>query len=98
MDELSAVLRQIMVLYDMPEAQNVSGMNICSVYVRNTRCMMIIWYNMLSICQKHKIYMIIIWYDMVREGFKNPRHGNFPLGGYPPPAPGASTDEIFPKS
>ena len=35
---------------------------------------------------------------IVREGFKNPRHGNFPLGGYPPPAPGASTDEIFPKS
>ena len=23
----------------------------------------------------------------VREGFKNPRHGNFPLGGYPPPPP-----------
>ena len=23
----------------------------------------------------------------VREGFKNPRHGNFPLGGYPPPRP-----------
>ena len=21
----------------------------------------------------------------LREGFKNPRHGNFPLGGYPPP-------------
>ena len=33
---------------------------------------------------------------MLREGFKNPRHENFPLGGYP--APGASTDEIFPKS
>ena len=32
----------------------------------------------------------------VREGFKNPRHGNFPLGGYPPP--GASTDDNFPKS
>ena len=32
----------------------------------------------------------------IREGFKNPRHGNFPLGGYP--APGASTDEIYPKS
>ena len=33
--------------------------------------------------------------DFIREGFKNPRHGNFPLGGYPP---GASTDKIFPKS
>ena len=65
MDELSAVLRQIMVLYDMPEAQNISGTNICSVYVRNTRCMMITWYIMLSMCQKHKIYMIITWYDMV---------------------------------
>ena len=32
----------------------------------------------------------------IREGFKNPRHGNFPLLGYPPP--GASTDKIFPKS
>ena len=28
---------------------------------------------------------------VVRGGVKNPRHGNFPLGGYPPP--GASTDE-----
>ena len=54
-----------MVLYDMSEAQNISGMNIFSVYVRNTRCMMITWYIMLSICQKHKIYMIITWYDMV---------------------------------
>ena len=55
----------IMVLYDMSEAQNISGTNICSVYVRNTRCMMITWYIMLSMCQKHKIYMIITWYDMV---------------------------------
>ena len=23
----------------------------------------------------------------IREGFKNPRPGNFPLGGYPPPPP-----------
>ena len=33
---------------------------------------------------------------MIREGVKNPRHGNFPWGG--PPPPGASTDENFPKS
>ena len=32
----------------------------------------------------------------LRGGVKNPRHGNFPLGGYPPP--GASMDENFPKS
>ena len=32
---------------------------------------------------------------VIREGFKNPRHGNFPLGGYPPRA---FTDKIFPKS
>ena len=25
--------------------------------------------------------------EVLREGFKNPRHGNFPLGGYPPPPP-----------
>ena len=31
--------------------------------------------------------------SQVREGFKNPRHGNFPLGGYP--APGASTKTAF---
>ena len=35
----------------------------------------------------------IAWCD-IREGFKNPRHGNFPLGGG---TPRASTDEIFPK-
>ena len=41
--------------------------------------------------------VIDIFRSPLKEGFKNPRHGNFPLGGYPP-APGASTDEIFPKS
>ena len=25
--------------------------------------------------------------DVVRGGFNNPRHGNFPLKGYPPPGP-----------
>ena len=34
---------------------------------------------------------------MVREGF-NISNGNFPLKGHPSPRPGASTDEIFPKS
>ena len=33
-----------------------------------------------------------------RGGVKNPSHGNCPLGGYPPPPPGAITDDIFPKS
>ena len=49
----------------------------------------------LAMMMMMKLMVIMV---MVREGFKNPRHGNFPLGGYPPPAPGASTDEIFPKS
>ena len=42
------------------------------------------------------IIAIIIIVIIVREGVKNPRHRNFPLGGYP--TPGASTDENFPKS
>ena len=32
-------------------------------------------------------------YEVLREGFKNPRHGNFPLGGYPPPLHGQSVSE-----
>merc|ERR1711894_723611 len=33
---------------------------------------------------------------LVREGVKNPRHGTFPLGGYPPP-PGPPRTRIFRK-
>ena len=33
---------------------------------------------------------------LVREGFKNPRPGNFPLGGFPPP-PGPPRTRIFRK-
>ena len=31
--------------------------------------------------------------QVIREGVKNPRHGNFPLGGYPPPLHGRSVSE-----
>ena len=48
-------------------------------------------FNMMNMMMKIMARMM-----MIREGFKNPRHGNFPLGGYPPH--GASTDKIFPKS
>ena len=34
----------------------------------------------------------------LREGFKNPRHGNFPLGGFPPPPrPRGLHGRDFPK-
>ena len=47
------------------------------------------------LCNLHRHIALDCPIGIIREGFKNPRHGNFPLGGYPP---GASTDEIFPKS
>ena len=33
------------------------------------------------------IIIVIIKVICVRSGVKNPRHGNFPLGGFPPPGP-----------
>ena len=54
-------------------------------------------YTMAFQCALYLLYVcLFVLCHLVREGFKNPRHGNFPLGGVP--APGASTDEIFPKS
>ena len=42
---------------------------------------------------------IFIWIDnLLGKGSKTPGTETFRWGGPPPPAPGASTDEIFPKS
>ena len=39
-------------------------------------------------CKRYTFNFMECLEDAIREGFKNPRHGNFPLGGgVPPPGP-----------
>ena len=35
----------------------------------------------MTIPQKYTSHYFILFCDLIREGFKNPRHGNFPLRG-----------------